>query len=112
MKHFHYYESEENKVYDYHSKKTTIRVFIDKNEAPNFIMRRFEIKPGGQIGVHSHPYEHEIYILKGELYLLGDSDKKELVTADEFVYIPPNEPHGYLNEGSKVAAFICVIPKQ
>jgi len=111
MKHFHYYEAEENAVTDYNSKKTAIRVFITKEEAPNFIMRRFEIKPGGVIGVHAHPAEHEIYVLSGEMYLTDDKGKKEKVGKDEFIYVPPNEPHGYVNESKETAIFICVIPK-
>ena len=72
MKHFHYSEIDEKKVDVYGSTGTTIRVFISEEEAPNFIMRRFEIKPLGQIGVHSHDWEHEIFILQGNVVLIND----------------------------------------
>ncbi len=111
MKHFSYAEAPASPVNDYGSTGTTIRVLIDKETAPNFIMRRFEIEPGGHIGVHSHPAEHEIFVLQGELLLVGGDGTKTLVRDGEFVFVPPNEPHGYENMSVKPAAFICVIPK-
>ncbi|MHA1730213.1 MAG: cupin domain-containing protein [Promethearchaeota archaeon] len=105
IEHFHYSKSREKSVSDYNSERTAIRVFIEK-EAPNFIMRRFEIKSGGSIGVHSHPVEHEIYLLKGQLFLTDNKGRKELVSEDEFIFFPPNEPHGYINSSNETAAFI------
>jgi quercetin dioxygenase-like cupin family protein len=112
LKHFKFDKIDAKDVLDFGSKGTTIRVFISESEAPNFIMRRFEIQPGGIIGIHSHEWEHEMYILQGELFLIDDKGKKEKVSKDEFVYMPPNEPHGYLNESEETAVFLCIIPKK
>jgi quercetin dioxygenase-like cupin family protein len=111
MKHFKYSSIDATPVTSYESQGTTIRVFIPKEEAPHYIMRRFDIQAGGSIGVHSHPEEHEIYVLEGELQLIDGDGNKEKVVAGEFVFVPSDEPHGYANEGKKAAAFICVIPK-
>lgn len=111
MKHFHYNDADEKEVTAFGSKKTTIRKFINEDEAPNFIMRRFEIQPGGHIGVHDHPWEHEMYILEGDLYLIDKDGNEELVKRDEFVFMPENEPHGYKNKSDRKASFICIIPK-
>lgn len=112
MKHFNYHAINESEVSDFGSTNTSIRVFISEEEAPNFIMRRFEIGPGGNIGVHAHPWEHEIYMLAGELVLTNDKGTEEKVEKDEFIFIPANEPHGYLNESDKIASFICLVPKK
>jgi quercetin dioxygenase-like cupin family protein len=111
MKHYAYSKVAAVAVTNYNSKGTTIRVLIPKDEAPHFIMRRFEVAPGGSIGVHAHPEEHEIYVLEGELLVVDGAGKKERVAANEFVFVPSNESHGYANEGKKPASFICVIPK-
>ena len=111
MKHFKYSSIEATPVTSYDSQGTTIRVFIPTEEAPHYIMRRFDIQAGGSIGVHSHPEEHEIYVLEGALQLIDGEGNKETVTAGEFVFVPSEEPHGYANEGNKPASFICVIPK-
>ena len=111
-KHFHYEHIESSDVTAFGSNGTSIRVFISDTEAPNFIMRRFDIEPGGMIGIHSHPWEHEMYILSGDMYLLSKDGKKEKINKDEFVYMPPNEPHGYINENNETVSFICMIPKK
>ena len=111
MKHFKYSSIEATPVTSFESQGTTIRIFIPKEEAPHYIMRRFDIQAGGSIGVHSHPEEHEIYVLEGELQLVDGDGNHEKVVAGEFVFVPSEEPHGYANEGKKAAAFICVIPK-
>jgi quercetin dioxygenase-like cupin family protein len=110
MQHFKYDTIEASPVTNYNSQGTMIRVFISE-DAPNYIMRRFDMEPGGSIGVHSHPEEHEIYVLFGELQLVDGEGNREMVKADEFIFIPSEEPHGYVNKSKKPAAFICVIPK-
>ena len=77
--------------------------------APNFAMRRFTVIPGGKIGLHSHPWEHEIYILSGKGLTYTDSERKEIGEGD-VIFIPGNEPHGYDNTGDKDLVFICMVP--
>ena len=112
VKHFHYSQIEPVDVKDFGSEGTNIRVFISETEAPNFIMRRFDMKPGGKIGIHQHPWEHEMYVLSGEMVLLAKDGKKEKITKDEFIFMPPNEPHGYVNESQNPVSFICMVPKK
>ena len=38
----------------------------EKDGTPNFAMRQFEVAPGGYTPRHSHPYEHEVFVLEGE----------------------------------------------
>ena len=47
----------ERKCHQFRSQKTTIQWFRKPEEATHFMLRRFEIQPGGFIGVHSHPEE-------------------------------------------------------
>ncbi len=43
-----------------------VRWLIGEREgAPNFAMRQFEVEPGGHTPKHSHPYEHEVFTSKG-----------------------------------------------
>ncbi|MBN2156829.1 MAG: cupin domain-containing protein [Candidatus Lokiarchaeota archaeon] len=111
MDHYNFSAVKEEAVTDFGSTKTTIRILIEPNHAPNFIMRRFEIQPGGNIGIHNHWNEHEIYILAGEMDLLDKDGNKTHVVENDFVFMPPNELHGYLNESDKPVIFLCVVPK-
>lgn len=106
-----YQDSEEEKVSEYGSKDVTIRWLIHKTDgALRFAMRRFKISPGGVIGLHSHPEEHEIYIMQGEGILMDDEGREFPVKKDDVIYVPSFENHGYKNEGTEDFVFLCIIP--
>lgn len=86
------------------------RVLIGLNEgAPNYIMRHFKIEPGGFTPDHAHPWEHEVYILKGNGTLKTSEGERD-IKAGDYVFIPPNEKHQFCAKGNAIE-FICVIPK-
>lgn len=111
MKKLHFTDVEELDVKDYDSTGTTIRWLVtkEKDGAPNFALRRFDVQPGGQIGKHNHKQEHEIYILAGEIEVITETETY-LAKANDVLYVPPNEIHGYKNNGDAVVSFICIIP--
>ena len=88
-----------------------MRVVIGPEEdAPNFVMRVFDVRPGSSTPFHTHPWEHEVYVLSGEAVVRGESDETRL-KAGSVVYVKPEEVHCFLNVGDEVLRFICVIPK-
>ena len=107
------------KVYNYREvkaekpeggEKIKIRWLITKETgAENFAMRLFEVEPGGFSPLHSHPWEHEIFVLEGEGIVLGGGEKKPIGEGD-VIFIPPNETHQLRNTGRKVMKFLCLIP--
>ncbi|MCG3226265.1 MAG: cupin domain-containing protein [Candidatus Heimdallarchaeota archaeon] len=107
----HFSEVEEQEVLEYGSTGTTIRWLItkEKDKAPRFSLRRFEIQPGGEIGIHNHAQEHEIYILTGEGEVYTHFETNE-ISVDDVLFVPPDEPHGYRNTGDENLIFLCVIP--
>ena len=55
--------------------ETYRRVLVSADEAPHFALRRFEIKPGGEIPLHSNTVEHEQFILSGKAVVkIGDEE--------------------------------------
>jgi quercetin dioxygenase-like cupin family protein len=77
--------------------------------APNFCMRVFEVEPGSSIPLHSHPWEHEIFVLSGQGAALSEGGETQVV-AENVIFVPPNERHGFANNGNEILRFICVIP--
>ncbi len=77
--------------------------------APNYIMRHFRIKAGGYTPDHSHPWEHEVYILKGGGFLKSEERLIQIKSGD-YVFVPADERHQFL-AGDEGIEFICVIPK-
>ena len=107
----HYTEVPEEEVTMANSIKTTIRWLITKEDgAKRYTTRRFEIQPGGKIGVHDHPEEHHIYILEGKGIIIDDKGDEIEGENGDVLYVPPNEPHGYRNDGPTPFTFLCVIP--
>jgi quercetin dioxygenase-like cupin family protein len=77
--------------------------------APNFAMRQFEIEPGGHTPKHSHPYEHEIFVLAGSGVVL-EGDTPRPLAAGDVLYVAPDEVHQFRNTGGAPLKFLCLVP--
>ena len=77
--------------------------------APNFCMRVFEVEPGSSTPSHSHPWEHEVFVLSGRGMVTGEQ-KETLIARDSIVFVPPDEKHCFVNNGNEPLRFICLIP--
>lgn len=86
-------------------------LITDRDGAPTFAMRLFEIAPGGNTPLHQHPWEHEVFILSGEGELRGQSDAYPFRAGDA-VFVPPNEQHTFVNTGQQPLQLLCMIPVQ
>jgi quercetin dioxygenase-like cupin family protein len=90
--------------------KVQVRWLITKDMgASNFAMRLFEIEPDGSSPLHTHPWEHEVFILEGK-GVVFDGAKAAPFKAGDVVFIPPEERHQFKNTGKKVLRFLCLIP--
>ncbi|HHT9153821.1 MAG TPA: cupin domain-containing protein [Candidatus Hypogeohydataceae bacterium YC40] len=79
--------------------------------AKNFVMRHFEIEPQGHTPLHSHPWEHEMYVLSGQGLLTNAKGEKSLKSGD-FIFIPGGEAHQFKNTGSEPFTLLCMIPSK
>lgn len=103
-------EIEGKPVADPDARGVTIRVLMGENVgAPTFTMRHFEVAPGGSTPYHSHPWEHEVYVLSGKGKARRKDGERE-VGPGSFVYVPPDEEHNFENAGETPFTFLCVIP--
>ena len=80
-----------------------------EDNAPTFVMRVFELKPGSSTPFHSHSWEHEVFVLSGKGIVKGRG-KENSVGEGTVVFIAPDEEHCFTNTGSDLLRFICVIP--
>ena len=87
-----------------------MRVAIGKAEdAPRFVLRHFEVEPGGETPKHSHWWEHEIYFIEGEGEAYTGGEYKPIKAGDT-VFVPPDEEHQFRNTGQESLKFICIVP--
>ncbi len=84
-------------------------VITEKDGAPTFIMRHFEIAPGGFTPLHEHAWEHEAFILAGTGVVAGAKGEEPFRQGDA-VFIPGGEKHQFRNTGKAPAQMLCLIP--
>ena len=88
----------------------TVRWLIsDCDGAPHFAMRQFELAPGGHTPKHSHPYEHEVYVLEGEGVVV-EGDAEHAIKAGDVVLVCPQEVHQFRNTSARALKFLCLVP--
>lgn len=87
-----------------------VRWLISQDDgAPSFSMRQFEVQPGGFTPRHSHPYEHEVFVLEGDGQLF-EGDQPHRLKAGDVVLIKPDEVHQFRNSSDRPLKFLCLIP--
>jgi quercetin dioxygenase-like cupin family protein len=84
-------------------------VITEKDGAPTFIMRHFEIAPGGFTPLHEHAWEHELFITGGTGAVFGGGKEEPFKTGDA-IFIPGGEKHQFKNTGEKTVTMLCLIP--
>ncbi len=91
---------------------TSVRWLIGQDSpAPNFHMRLFEVEPGGHSPLHTHGFEHEIYVVEGKGQI--NTEQKPIpLEKGSFALVMPNEKHQFENTGDSALKFLCMIPKE
>jgi len=110
MKHIHYLDEEAVELTDGGAHGVRMRTVIgEKDGAPNFFMRIISFESGGESPNHSHPWEHENFIISGKGSLEVDGKTVNLKPGD-VTFVPPDAHHCFrTTEGMEM---MCLIPKQ
>ena len=93
MKHIHYLDQEPERTEADGAKGAVIRhIITEKDGAPTFNMRVVSLERGGQSPSHSHPWEHEFFVLSG--MGIGKVDNKEVTLKQgDALFVPPGLQH-------------------
>ena len=88
----------------------------DKDGQPEYGLRFFTAKPGGEIPIHNHFYVQTMYIMSGHFECWRfDAETDEMVEKvicgpGEAIYVPSREPHGMKNiSETEPGTFLCCI---
>jgi len=81
----------------------------EKAAAPNFYLRRLELGVEGHTPLHSHPWEHEVYVLDGKGQI-NTGNQSFPLEANSFAFVKPEEMHQFENTGDTPFRFLCIIP--
>jgi quercetin dioxygenase-like cupin family protein len=72
-------------------------------------MRPFAVAAGGHTPRHSHPYEHEVFVLEGS-GVVFEGDQQHPLHAGDVVFVRPDEVHQFKNTGAGPLKFLCLVP--
>ncbi len=87
-----------------------MQVMVGRGDhAPSFALRHFVIEPGGHTPHHSHPYEHEVYVVAGTLAAECDGSVED-VSEGDVLFVPSGAVHQFVNRSPSTARFLCVVP--
>ena len=110
MKIVHYRDIEPRPVEVDDACGTTIRWLIAREDgAEKFAMRLFELEQGGATPLHTHQWEHEVFVLAGTGTVWREGEEVPLRPGTA-IFVPPGEKHRFRNTGNEIFRFLCLIP--
>jgi quercetin dioxygenase-like cupin family protein len=86
-------------------------IITEATGAKNFVMRHFEVDPGGYTPRHTHAWEHEVFVLEGQGAVKGECDERSFSKGDA-IFVPAGELHQFCNTGASVLQLLCLIPSR
>ncbi len=94
------------------AKDALMKVLISPLEGwEGYVMRVFEVEPGGYTPRHSHPWPHINYVISGRGKLFLDGKENE-ISGGSFAYVPSGQTHQFQNTGDEKLEFICIVPEE
>ncbi len=84
-------------------------LIAEKDRAPNFAMRLFEVAPGGFTPYHNHSFEHEVFVVEGQGVFVTEEKEHPFKTGD-VIFADPDMKHQFRNSGDSVMKFLCLVP--
>ena len=93
------------------ARDVTVRVlFGPADKAPTFAMRQFDLAPAGNTPYHSHPFEHEVVILSGDVAVVRPEGELP-IRPGQVILVMPDEQHAFRNRSdTQPASMLCLIP--
>jgi len=86
----------------------SVKYLVGRGEgATKFFLREYHVAPGGKTSLGRHPYEHQVYVLRGAARVSVGSRVRE-VRRGGVVFVPSNRRHQFKNAGKGELVFLCV----
>jgi len=97
----------EYKVTEQGAYKVKVKYLLHKGVGANKLqLRLFTIDVGGHTPLERHVHEHEVFVLRGRVLVLG-GDKEVVASPRDVIFIPSYEEHQFKNVGDEPVEFLC-----
>jgi quercetin dioxygenase-like cupin family protein len=94
------------------ARDVTKRVLVSPADGwDGWVMRVFELRPGGHTPRHDHDWPHINVWLEGEGVLEIDGEE-HVLRAGSHAFVPAGATHQFRAAGSEPCAFVCIVPEQ
>lgn len=88
------------------------QVLIGRDQGwDSHVMRMFTLTKDGYSPKHSHPWDHMVYIVKGEGIIFIDGTDYP-VSGDSVAFVPGGKEHQFLQKGKDELVFMCIVPTE
>lgn len=88
----------------------SMRVAISEEDgATSLTMRILEIDPEGFTPMHSHSYEHAMFVLRGK-GVITDGKKECKIDKEDVIFIPSDREHQIKNTGDSELILVSTLP--
>ena len=81
----------------------------ERDGMTDMAMRVIEIEPGGQTPQHDHPWEHQVFVLKGSGRVVAAGEPTSFGPGAA-IFVGPDEQHTFHNDSDPTMEFVCMIP--
>ena len=87
------------------------RVLVSPAEGwDGWVMRLFDVGPGGHTPRHSHPWPHINFVASGRGTLFVDGADHPL-EAGSYAYVPAGHEHQFRAAMDAPLSFVCIVPE-
>lgn len=88
------------------------KVLVSPKEGwEGWVMRLFELGPGGYTPKHRHDWPHINWIVSGEGTLFLEGQEHRLVPGN-YAYVPADALHQFKAAENEGLSFICIVPEK
>jgi quercetin dioxygenase-like cupin family protein len=84
-------------------------LITERDGAPNFSMRVFDIEPGKSTPFHTHAWEHAVFIIEGTGSVRTEGKETPFAKGDS-VFVAPHEAHCFVADANTSVRMICCVP--
>jgi quercetin dioxygenase-like cupin family protein len=87
------------------------RVLVSPEDGwDGWVMRLFDVEPGGHTPRHSHDWPHINFVAGGSGVLVLDGEEHPLA-AGSYAYVPSNHEHQFRAAPDAPLSFVCIVPE-
>jgi quercetin dioxygenase-like cupin family protein len=87
------------------------RVLVSPAEGwDGWVMRLFDVEPGGHTPRHAHDWPHINFIAAGSGMLHLDGEDY-VIAAGSYAYVPAGHVHQFSASDAEPLSFVCIVPE-